>query len=474
MQASRVGVFLATALLLGGCRTAAAQCDQVAGASTGAVRGELADSLDRLLSQEAERGFSGAVLVARGGDIVLHRGYGCADRERGIPVTTETVFDIGSIPKSFTAAAILALSDEGKLNTRDPLTRYFADVPADKRAITVHQLLTHTAGLPDAVGPDFQVMPRDSLVRRALASDLLWEPGTRYRYSNVGYSLLGAIIEIASGQPYERYVHERLFRPAGMTKTGYVIPEWRDGEIAHGYASGRDWGTPLERPWAEDGPWWNLRGNGGMLSTVHDLYRWHIALEEGRVLSDASRKEAQTPQVPENEEGTSYYGYGWAIFPLSGGKRLIAHNGGNGAFFADLRRYVDDDVVLVLTANQENRHTLHVWRQVVRRTFGKEWEPYVPKERITVDPALFGAYEGVFEISPELRLTVTREGDRLFLQAPDAPPYQLFAESEVRYFAEEIPGVIFEFVRSEGGAVGRLIIRDGDEETPARRVQQLR
>jgi CubicO group peptidase (beta-lactamase class C family) len=164
------------------------------------------------------------VLVARDGEVLLHRGYGMADAEAGVPNGPETVYDIGSITKPVTALAILALEEEGRLRTTDPITRFFPEVPEDKRGITLHHLLTHSAGLIGDLGGDYEAMPRDTLVRRALASGLRWAPGTRYAYSNLGYSLLGAVVEIASGEPYEQYLRDRILLPAGMERTGYVLP----------------------------------------------------------------------------------------------------------------------------------------------------------------------------------------------------------------------------------------------------------
>ena len=243
------------------------------------VRDSLGARLDDYLTRAAALGFAGAVLVAEDGQVILRKGYGLADRQRGIPITPETVFDIGSITKQFTAAAILKLEEQGRLSVNDPIRYYLDGVPPDKAGITIHHLLTHTAGLRDTFGDDYDVMSRDSLVALVLASDLLWEPGLRYRYSNAGYSLLGAIVEKLSGRPYERFLHDELFEPAGLTQTGYRLPAWPEERIAHGYRLGLDWGSPLDKLWAEDGPYWNLRANGGLLSTVGDLYRWNDRLK---------------------------------------------------------------------------------------------------------------------------------------------------------------------------------------------------
>lgn len=388
------------------------------------VRGPLGIELDEFLRRAEAFGFAAAVLVAEDGEVVLRRGYGLADRGRRIPITPETVFDIGSITKQFTAAAILKLEERGQLKVEDPIARYFADVPADKVGITIHHLLTHSSGLRDGFGSDYEVMPRDSLARRALESQLLWLPGTRYRYSNAGYSLLGAIVEKVSGRPYERFLAEELFEPAGLVSTGYLLPNWSKDRLAHGYRDGEDFGTPLDHRWAEDGPYWNLRANGGLLSTVTDLYRWDRALTRGEVLSAESRAKMFSPHVPEDEEGTSHYGYGWAISTTSRDTRLIWHNGGNGYFFADFRRYVDEGRLLVFLTNEAANE--RVEETIVRVMAGEE-PPELPAARVEIDPERLRAYTGTYVTPGGLEIAVEVRGDQLQIPASDARVSALFA-----------------------------------------------
>ena len=318
---------------------------------TAIVRGPLAARLDSGFTRLAAAGFSGGVLVARGSEVILARGYGQRDRAEDLPYDVPTLVSLGSITKQFTAAAILRLEQDGRLQTSDSLRRFFPQVPADKADITLHQLLTHTAGLrSDYAESDYTPASRDEYVARIFAAPLLSPPGEHHRYSNAGYSLLGAIIEIVSGESYERYLHDHLFVPAGMTETGYRIPAWPAGQAPHGYVQDRDWGTMLDKPWAADGPYWQLRANGGIESTLWDMYRWHLALDSDRVLDATERKKLFTPWVPE-EGGMSYYAYGWAVMRTPRGTRLITHNGGNGVFVAELQRFVDESVYVFIASS---------------------------------------------------------------------------------------------------------------------------
>jgi len=335
---------------------------------------ELSDRLDGYLRTLAGNGFAGVVLVAKDDEIVFQRGYGMADRERKIANTPGTVFPIGSITKQFTAAAILALEMDGKLRVTDPIERFFEGVPEDKRGITLHQLLTHTAGFRPALGFDFAPIGREEYVRQALDSKLEHPPGEAHLYSNVGYSLLAAVVEKVTGKSQDAYLREHLFEPAGMKDTGYLLPEWDRERLAHGYRDGEEWGTLLDHPWAEDGPYWHLRGNGGILSTAGDMYRWHLALGGDGILSARAKEKMYARHVPE-EGGDSYYGYGWSLVETRRGTRLVTHNGGNPYFFADFLRFVDDGVVIFLAANSQGYLMEDAAWELARMIFDPDYRP---------------------------------------------------------------------------------------------------
>ena len=319
--------------------------------ATSTVRGPIGQKLDAHLTRMVTAGYSGAVIVAKDGEVILRKGYGDANREKKLPVAAGTVFTIGSITKQFTGAAIMKLEMQGKLRVTDTIDQYFKAVPKDKKIITLHQLLTHTAGMPDALGDDFDTSAtRDAMLRLAMEAKLRSKPGSRHAYSNVGYSLLGMIVEKASGMGYEAYLRKHLFEPAGMMRTGYMLPKYAPDSLAVGYRKGKPWGTVLGHPMLEDGPCWHLRANGGIHSTIDDMYRWHLALEGTDILSAEAKIEYFAPHVDEGY-GDSFYGYGWVTFKTPRGTKLLAHNGGNSIFSADFRRYVDEGVVIFQATN---------------------------------------------------------------------------------------------------------------------------
>jgi CubicO group peptidase (beta-lactamase class C family) len=255
--------------------------------------------LDSALRAIEQRGFSGAVRIERGGTLLLEKGYGLANRERRIPFRGATVVQIGSNTKDFTLVALLRLEQRGRLNLRDSLGKYFPTAPADKRGITLQQLVDHRGGFPIGLGGDFDAVTREDFVRMALASPLRAQPGTRESYSNTGYALLAAVIEQVTGKSYDQHVRDDLLVPLGLEHTGYLLPHFDPDHVAHGYEGGRDRGSILEKAHAADGPYWNLRGNGGMVSTVSDMHTFYRALfESDRLLPTSARGDRFDPNAP--------------------------------------------------------------------------------------------------------------------------------------------------------------------------------
>jgi CubicO group peptidase (beta-lactamase class C family) len=304
--------------------------------------------LERVLPDEA----SGTLVAARDGEMVHCQGFGLADHEARVEATCDTAYDVMSMTKQFTAAAILRLEMMGRLRVTDPISEYLARVPADKDDITLHQLLTHTSGLVPTLGGDYERLSRRGMLTAALESELLSRPGAAYRYSNVGYSVLAAIVEKVSGVGYEQFLARQLFAPAGMSQTGYVLPAWKPEQMAVEYDPlGNARGRPDEHPWADDGPFWNLRGNGGLLSTARDMFRWHLALESHTVLDRRATEKLFEPYVLEEPGGDSSYGYGWVILPTDDGDAAW-HNGGNGRSYGELTRLLDQGVMVFWITNQ--------------------------------------------------------------------------------------------------------------------------
>ncbi|KAB2340664.1 beta-lactamase family protein [Actinomadura rudentiformis] len=299
-------------------------------------------AVQSFLDATLPKGPGGTVVAARNGELVHCKGFGLADREKRIPARCDTAYDIMSMTKQFTAAGIMKLEMAGKLRVTDPISKFVGPVPADKRGITLHHLLTHTGGLNDEEsGDDYTPVSRDKMLDVALKSKLRSAPGTEFSYSNLGYSVLAAIIEKVAGVGYERFLAEQLLVPSGMTRTGYVLPQWDRDQVAVEYDEhGKPQGKPYEHPWAADGPYWFLRGNGGLLSTPRDMFRWHRALEDDKVLSATAKRKMFKPHVAVGERPgyKFYYGYGWGVI-RAGNRYIIEHDGGNDWSFGEFARF---------------------------------------------------------------------------------------------------------------------------------------
>lgn len=298
----------------------------------------IGESVNEYVSRCEPFGFSGALLVAKNGNIILNKGYGFSDKEKGIKNTKNSIFSTGSVTKQFTAAAILKLEMMGKINTTDKLGKYF-EVPSDKKAITLHNLLTHTSGLPLAFSnDDFERLGKEEYLDKTFNSGLAFTPGERFKYSNVGYVLLALIVEKQSGMSYEEFLHKHLFIPSGMEQTGYAIPKWNEKNFVHIYNGEKDNGT-TER---FTKPTLHLLGNGGILSTTRDMYLWIEALKNNTVLSKEATKKLFTPFK-------NQYAYGWDAIDQG---NLRQHNGGsNLGCGAELRWFVNEDLVTMVFSN---------------------------------------------------------------------------------------------------------------------------
>lgn len=285
-----------------------------------------------LIHEEASAGFSGVVIVSERGETLV-RAVFPAGRE----LRVESAFWIGSLTKPITAAAVLRLSEMERLSVDDEIALFFPDAPDDKRKITVHQLLTHTSGLPHAYAAD-GIADRDTAVAAILALPLAGQPGV-FRYSNDGFSLLAAIIETASGASYEDFVQREVFAPAGMTSSGF----WPPTKDATSFAA---MGTLSDGNAAR--PSWGHRGASGVFSTADDLARFQGAFLSGRILQPETVELAITAKLT-NEDPS--YGYGW--FVMREGGRQVFHSGAETELqhFAWLRWFPERQTSMVVLSN---------------------------------------------------------------------------------------------------------------------------
>jgi len=314
------------------------------GAAIAAQPDPVDDFIHAQMQQQNIPGLSLAVL--QDGEIIKIAGYGLADIEGRVPATPETVYKIASVSKQFIATGIMLLVQEGRLGLDDAVSRYLQGTPDTWSAITIRHLLTHTSGLIRE-GPDFdpsRIQSDADIIESAYSRPLLFTPGEKWEYSNLGYFALAEIIRVASGQPWSEYLEEKVFVPAGMSATRTTTTSERVPNLATSY-NDNDRLLP-----AAD--WPALRPSGAFYSTVLDLAKWDAVLRSDAILSRETRRQMGTP-VKLNDGSTYPYGFGWQLGDV-GGHRLVHHSGGMTGFRASLARFVDDGLTVIVLMNLDD------------------------------------------------------------------------------------------------------------------------
>jgi len=290
-----------------------------------------------------------ALVVIKNGEVAMMKGYGMANLDHDVPVTADTVFELASVTKQFTATAIMLLVEEGKLKLDDPIREYLPGSPEQWKGIRVRHLLTHTAGLPSnedswkslSIEGGRLDYTTAQLFESATKDPISFEPGERYQYSDVGYFLLGMIIEKASGLRYRDFLKERFFKPLGMTSSS-VEDQWA---ILKGRAAGytlRNGQLVNNRRVVQV----ELPSHYGVYSSVRDLAKWEIALASGKVVKESSLTAMWTP-AKLNSGSSIQYGFGWGLM-TRGGHRMIQHIGVTGTEYT---RYPDHKLTVITLTN---------------------------------------------------------------------------------------------------------------------------
>ena len=421
----------------------------------------------------SDQHFMGSILVARGNEVILDKGYGFANLEWEVPNSPSSKFRLGSITKQFTAASILLLEERGKLSINDPVKKYMSDAPPAWDKITIYNLLTHTSGIPSfTTFPDYASLEPftttpEQLVKRFRDKPLDFQPGEKFSYSNSGYVLLGYLIEKISGESYEKFVQDNIFTPLGMKNSGYdsnsaIIPH-----RAAGYSPGPNG--------PENAGYINMRvplSAGGLYSTTDDLLRWEQALFGGKLLSPASLQKMTTPFKDD-------YACGLGVHTVNG-RKVIEHGGGIEGFNTMLAYYPEDKLTVVVLSNMNGPATPGIASKLAALAHGEK--VVLPSERkeVRVDPKLFDGYVGnskllqryvgQYQLASNFILTITLEGDKLFAQATGQPKAEIFPEGEREFFYKVVDAQIT-FETDSSGRATSLTLHQNGADMPAKRVQ---
>lgn len=438
------------------------QCDL----QTGTEKiGDLEAKVDALIKPYMKVGcFSGCILIARGGNVLLNKGYGMANYELSVPNTPQTKFHIASISKTFTAAAIMILQERGLLSVNDPLSKFIPDYPNGDK-ITVHHLLTHTSGIPNVNAfPEYNKKSKfphtvEDIVEMFKHQPLEFHPGEKYSYSNSNYNLLAYIIEMLSGKSYGEFLKENIFDPLDMRDTGH---HGNAGAILENRASGYQ---PAGVSDIENAPYldWSIKtGNGSLYSTVEDLYQWDRALYTEKILNKSTLE--KTFKVSGNENR-----FGWFVRERFN-RRVTATNGRSPGFGSSMERFIDDDACIIILSNNYSPTTFPIAEGVAAIVFGEKYEAPPKIKPVQVDSQLLDTYLGNYKFGsdfyvPNLIITIQKRNEQLYMGNIPLIPLSETEFLERSYWAY----IIFE--KNDKGEVTQLIYRFDREEYLAKKVE---
>ena len=323
---------------------------------------ESPEDIGSVMIELEKDGFSGSVLVAKEWEIQHSAGMGYANREAEIPATSETLYDLGSITKGFTKVAILKLAESGKLSLDAPISVYLENVPAEKKEITLRQLLYHTSGLGeyhDTEG-DFENMTKEQALAAIFSQSLKFEPGTKISYSNSGYTLLAAIIEEVTNQTYINYLKQEILQPCDLQKTGfYQSTTWKPEEVAIGYGAKTVGETNSPHYWPK--PEWALMGNGGLVSSTEEYYKWLECLHNGKIISKEMVREHM--ELNSMIAGSNDFGFNAISYRRGDGQTLVAFSNANNDIVEVIKRLLS-----VVNEQDQNLEVPALEKAVAART----------------------------------------------------------------------------------------------------------
>jgi len=424
-------------------------------------------------SYVADKQFMGAILLAQKEQIVLDKGYGYANLEWKIPNSPTTKFRIASLTKQFTAVAILLLEEQGKLKITDFINKYMIDAPSDWNKVTLFHLLNHTSGIPNYTSfPDFAAFTTSTKTPEQQIDffrnkPLNFQPGSNFEYNNSGYVLLGYLIEQISGQSYQDFVLNNIFKILEMNDSGYDS----HSEIILHRASGYMVSTngirnadflDMSIPYSA----------GSLYSTTHDLLRWEQSLFGGKILSAESLKKMMVPFKND-------YGFGVRIYSLNEHK-IISHAGGTSGFNTKLIYSPDDKLTVIVLANLNALGYVaqDLALKLVNLAHGKSVTLPSERKEVILSSELLDKYVGAYNIDPYVggygitplrQLVISLENGYLMIQETNQPKTQLFPESETKFYGR-IPDVQIEFISATNGEISKFVLHQDGEDSIGKKI----
>lgn len=433
-----------------------------------------ADSLVKLSLQADQPG--GIVVITHRGKTILNKAYGMADIEQGLPNTRETLFNTSSVSKQFTAFAILLLEKQGKLKLDDNIHTYLPDLPDYGHKITIRHLIHHTSGLPSTdilrIFSDRSLEDNwshdDELDLICSYTTLNFPPGEQYVYSNSGYSLLASIIEKVSQMRYSDYLEKNIFHPLGMRNTFvYDKPGKQIPGKGIGYKKQEDGFIAAEN--SGDASY----GGSNIFTTGSDMARWGQNYFEPKVGNQKMLNQIFRPEFVLNNGDTIDYSFGLNVSSYKGMK-LVSHSGGDISYRSQFWIFPEHEVMIFAAFNTDGINTRNLVAALVDDYLKDYLQVEQPKERVPrdIDVSLLKSYEGTYRMDDGMDLGFVLERDTFWLVIPEAPHFQLFAESENHFFLKAFDAQVTFVGNHEGQAEG-IIWHQGGKDYPANRAGEV-
>jgi CubicO group peptidase (beta-lactamase class C family) len=430
-----------------------------------------ADSLYTSLNQQDR--FNGNVLLAENGKVLFKKSYGLANEQTKTPLNENSMFELASCSKQFTAMAIAMLQHDGKLSVDDDFAKYIPEM-SNYKGITIRNLLYHTSGLPDYMGLRDSIWEKWDDKRIATNKDVIdifaqhkpqveFAPGEKFAYSNTGYLLLASIIEKVSGKSYGDYLAQKIFKPLKMDRTFVYNRRYAPKKVDN-YAFGYVLNDSLHKKvlpdsFAPTSYVYNLDGivgDGAVNSTVNDLLKWDQALYTDKLLPEAERKQLFTSGMLKNGE-PAHYAFGWMIKDKPDGEKIVSHSGGWPGYITYIERNLKTHRTIILLQNTEEGKLPTKETRLIME--GKPLPPAEILKPIELPATVMAIYEGKYQLDTDFILTITKEGNQMYAQATGQGRLPIYPSAENKFFNKDVAAKM-EFVK-DGDNIKEMVFEQG-------------
>ena len=440
-----------------------------------------AEKLDSIFSALYAKGkFNGNVLVAEKGNVLFQKSYGNANEETGEKLDANSMFELASLSKQFTAMGIMMLKEKGKLNLEDSIGKYIPELKFYGH-VTIRNLLNHTGGLPDYMElvmedmqPKKKIAVNDDIISLFAKHKpaAVFPPGEKYEYSNTGYALLASVIMKVSGQSFGDFLQKNIFTPLEMTNSTVYsrrLEPRKMKDYAFGYVYSqklKKYILPDEDADSEIVIWLDgIVGDGTVNSTTGDLLKWDRALYTNKLISEEGKKELFSEGILKNGKKTNY-GMGWMISNSKAYGKSVWHTGGWPGYSTYIDRELDNDYTVIFLQNHEG--VQDPIRNVQKILYNEAAAP--KRTEITLTKEQTKPLEGEYELGPGVTMKIFSEGDVLKTQLTGQNAFPIFAESETKFFLKVVDAQL-EFVKDDNGKFSKVILHQNGRDIEATRIE---